>query len=235
MLGPTKRELQREENIKDIKATARRHMAEQGTAAISLRAVARDMDMTAPAIYRYFPSLDDLITALIVDAFNASADVLEAAAAEQPHNDYYGRLKAIFMAYRQWALDHQPEFELIYGNAIPGYHAPEDITVPAARRSFIPVGNVIHEAIQAGQLKLISKYTHMRPTVRRHIAGLIEHEHYPITPEEICLLAHLWSVAHGMIMLEIHGHFSPIVGDSPGYYEDVIGELLQEIGLKPKN
>lgn len=233
MFGPTRRELQREENIKDIKATARRHMAEQGTAAISLRAIARDLDMTAPAIYRYFPSLDDLITALIVDAFNASADALEAAEAEQPRDDYYGRLKAIFMAYRQWAIDNKAEFELIYGNAIPGYHAPGEITIPAARRSYIPVGTAINDAIQAGALKLTSKYTHMRPTVLEFIAKFIAVEQYPITPEEIILLAHLWSTAHGMIMLEIHGHFAPIVGDCQGYYEDTISEILQEVGLSP--
>lgn len=233
MFGPTRRELQRDENIRDIKATARRHMAEQGTAAISLRAIARDLDMTAPAIYRYFPSLDDLITALIVDAFNASADALEAADAEQPRDDYYGRLKAIFMAYRHWALDHQAEFELIYGNAIPGYHAPGEITIPAARRSFIPVGTAINDAVRAGALKLTAKYSQMRPTVREHIIELIAHEQYPIEPEEISLLAHVWSVGHGMIMLEIHGHFSPIVGDSQSYYEDMIGEILKEVGLSP--
>ncbi|MBZ0286445.1 MAG: WHG domain-containing protein, partial [Anaerolineae bacterium] len=119
-----------------IKAIARRHMAEQGTAAVGLRAIARDLDMTAPALYRYFPSLDDLITALIVDAYNANADAMAEADAAQPPTDYLARLLAALNAYRDWALAHPVDFQLIYGNPIPGYHAPAEITIPAARRNF---------------------------------------------------------------------------------------------------
>src|SRR5262245_33076145 len=103
---------------------ARKQMAEHGTAGLALRAIAREMDVTAPAIYRYFPSLDDLITELILENFNALADALEAASNSLPENDYAGRIMAVLMAYRQWALDHPIDFQLIYGNPIPGYVAP---------------------------------------------------------------------------------------------------------------
>ena len=72
----------REELSEAIKATARQQMAAQGTAGLSLRAIARDLGMTAPAIYHYFPRLEDLITALVVDAFNGLADAMETAAAQ---------------------------------------------------------------------------------------------------------------------------------------------------------
>jgi AcrR family transcriptional regulator len=125
------RESQRQDTREEIKAFARQQMAAEGTAALSLRAIARDMEMTAPALYRYFPSREDLITALIVDAFNALADALEAADAAPTQQDYGSRLRAVLMAYRGWALEHPTDFQLIYGNPIPGYSAPRELTVPA--------------------------------------------------------------------------------------------------------
>src|SRR5579871_5392343 len=106
---PTRRERQHDATTAEIKQVARRQMAEQGTAAISLRAIAREMGMTAPAIYRYFASRDDLITALILDAYNAQADAIEHAVDSLPEEDTRGRLRAGLYANRDWALKHPIE------------------------------------------------------------------------------------------------------------------------------
>src|SRR3954469_6706262 len=109
-----------------IKATARRHLAEEGAAALSLRAVARDVGMVSSAVYRYFPSRDDLLTALIVDAYDAVGAALEQADAAHPRADHLGRWLAIAGALRVWALANPQEYALIYGSPIPGYQAPAD-------------------------------------------------------------------------------------------------------------
>src|SRR5947208_2680318 len=108
------RQQQHDLMIEAIKNAARQQMASEGTAAISLRAIARALDVTAPALYRYFTDRDDLITDLIVDAFNALADALVAADAEQARDDYGARLIATLLMYRRWAIEHPTDFKLIY-------------------------------------------------------------------------------------------------------------------------
>ena len=126
-----KRELGRERSatIAQIKAVARQQMAEHGTAGLSLRGIGREMGITAPAIYNYFPRLDDLITALIVDAFTALADAIEAAELAVQSETCGPKILASCLAYREWAITHPVDFQLIYGNPISGYVAPADITV----------------------------------------------------------------------------------------------------------
>src|SRR5512136_1855548 len=108
-----------------IKAIAHKRLNEQGADGLSLRAIARDLSITAPAIYNYFPRLDDLITALLVDTFNALGDALDAAAATASEDDFAGRFLAIGLAYRQWAIEKPQHYNFIFGNPIPGYYAPE--------------------------------------------------------------------------------------------------------------
>src|SRR3954454_14022131 len=99
----TRRERLQEATREEIKAVARKQMAERGAAALSLRAIAGEMGLTAPALYRYFGSRDDLITALIIDAFDALGATLAAMRAAQPPHDYAGQFVAMLAAYRTWA------------------------------------------------------------------------------------------------------------------------------------
>src|SRR5262245_49635169 len=95
---------QRAEHTEAIKATARRHLAEHGAAARSLRAVARDVGMVSSAVYRYFPSRDELLTALIVDAFDAVGEAAEAAdASVRDRGDLLERWVRATTAIRAWA------------------------------------------------------------------------------------------------------------------------------------
>jgi AcrR family transcriptional regulator len=113
---PTARQRARAEITGEIKDEARRQLATTG-AQLSLRAVARELGMVSSALYRYFPSRDDLLTALIIDAYDALATAAQACC----------------HAIRGWALAHPHEYSLIYGSPVPGYHAPQDTTAHAAR------------------------------------------------------------------------------------------------------
>ena len=131
--APTARARARAEITDEIKSVARRQLAEQGSAALSLRAVAREVGMVSSAVYRYFPSRDDLLTVLIVDAYDAVGAAAEQALAARRRGGVVSRWVGVSAAIRTWALAHPHEYALIYGSPVPGYAAPQDTIDPAAR------------------------------------------------------------------------------------------------------
>src|SRR6266487_4929755 len=123
--APTRRARQRAAAIEEIKALARRQLAEQGPGALSLRAIAREMGTAPSALYRYFPSHSDLVTVLCVEAYDSLAAALVAARDAVPAGDHGGRWLAVCHSFRRWSLDHRADFALIFGTPLPGYQAPE--------------------------------------------------------------------------------------------------------------
>ena len=214
-----------------IKEAARGLMAEKGTAGLSLRAIARQLDMTAPALYHYFDSLDDLITALIVDAFTSYAAAIRQsreAAAEQGAT-YSAQIVAAAHAYRRWALENIIDFQLIYGNPIPGYEAPAEVTTPAAQQ----IGQVFMEALvgalQAGEFEFAAPYREIPPEVAAHYR-----EKYGLEgqmAEIFHVMNHAWSAMHGMVVLEVYNHARPVVGDTDAFYEQAIGNHFAALGM----
>jgi AcrR family transcriptional regulator len=109
---PTRRERYRRQTVAEIKATALAQVREGGTEAVSLNAIARSMAMSAPALYRYFDSRDELLAELAVDIHRALAAALETAAAREPSPA--SRIRAVANAYRDWALAHPHAYHLAY-------------------------------------------------------------------------------------------------------------------------
>jgi AcrR family transcriptional regulator len=138
----------RAEMTDEIKAVARRHLATDG-ANLSLRAVARDLGMASSAVYRYFASRDDLLTALIIDAYDSVGAAAEESAATGGHAE---RFLALCHAVRDWALTNPHEWALIYGSPVPGYQAPRD-TVEPAIRVILQIGTIVRDAILAGDVE----------------------------------------------------------------------------------
>src|SRR4051812_32366671 len=118
-MSQTHRERVQQATREEIKETARRQMMEQGAASLSLRAIAAEMGLTAPALYRYYKNRDELVTALIVDSFYALGGALEAAGMTCAPGDYAGQFVAMMAAYRDWALANRADFTLIYGTPLP--------------------------------------------------------------------------------------------------------------------
>ncbi|MBZ0282371.1 MAG: TetR/AcrR family transcriptional regulator [Anaerolineae bacterium] len=214
-----------------IKDTARRLMAEQGTAALSIRGIAKALDISPPALYHYFDSLDDLITALITDAFNAFADALEIARDSQPETDVVGRLQAVLMAYRDWAVTHPVDFQLIYGNPIPGYVAPREITVPTVIRGFAVIVGLIEEVLQQGVI-VPPPYNQIPPETAAALRAIIVRDGYPISELSMYLGIVGWTQLHGIIMLELFHHLGPVVVDVEAYYRAQMVNMLQTFGVK---
>jgi AcrR family transcriptional regulator len=145
------RQRARAELTREITEEARRQLAATGANGLSLRAVARELGMVSSALYRYYPSRDDLLTALIVDAYNAIGEAAETAIAGTIGGAGRARWLAACHAIRAWALDRPHEYALIYGSPVPGYRAPEATIGPAARVPLAFVG-VLAAAIAAGEV-----------------------------------------------------------------------------------
>ena len=107
--------------------------------------------MVSSAIYRYFPSRDDLLTALIIEGYDAIGEAAEKADAAWPPDDHAGRWLAVCRAVRDWALAHPHEYALVYGSPVPGYQAPQQTIAPAARAATV-YGKIISDAYRAGAL-----------------------------------------------------------------------------------
>jgi AcrR family transcriptional regulator len=229
----TRHEGQYQATSQAIKDAARRLMAEHGTAGISIRGIAKEIGLTPPAIYTYFPRLEDLITALIVDGFNAQAAAMSEARDSVSDGDPVAQLEAALMAYRGWALAHPVDFQLIYGNPIPGYVAPREITVPAAVRSFTVVIDAIEMVLRAGRLAPTPPYVHIPAYLAAHLRRMRAQYDYAASEMAIYLAAVGWSQLHGLVMLELFHHLQPVVGNTDQHFRAQVSNMLRTMGLTP--
>lgn len=149
----TRREITREATVREIKQTALERMRHSGSTELRFADIARDMRMSAPGLYRYFDGRDELLTALIADAFTDLAQTVERARDAVPVGDVGARLIAIAQAFRGWALAEPHRFALVFGPPVPGYAAPVDgPTTGANRRAMLALKSIVHEAHAAGVL-----------------------------------------------------------------------------------
>jgi AcrR family transcriptional regulator len=222
----SRRERLREATVEEIKSVARQQMAEQGAAALSLRAIAAQMGMTAPALYGYFKSRDELVTALILDAYYALADTLTETAEGQ--NDQVQAILAKLLRFRTWALENKADFSLIFGTPIPGYHAPAELTLPAARKSAVLLAQALQAVYDTGTRPEIPVEPELAERLQAWQVALGEN----ISPAVAYLSLVGWATLQGMLMLEIYGHLQFILPDhSAALYRTEVSDMLRRLGV----
>jgi AcrR family transcriptional regulator len=225
----TARERVRAELTREITDIARGQLATEGASGLSLRAVAREMGMVSSAIYRYFPSLDDLLTALILDGYNAIGETVENADAARPREDHTGRWLAVCHAVRDWALAHPHEYALLYGSPVPGYHAPTD-TVAAAIRDTIVYGRIVSDAHRAGCLNPPDAYPPSPPSFAEDAARV--REIMPEVPDDVITRALIvWTGLFGWISFELFGQFKNVLLDPDTAFEHSMRYQARFLGL----
>lgn len=201
----------------EIKATARRHLAEAGASSLSLRAVSRELGMASSAVYRYFASRDALLTALIVDAFDAAGEVAEEAIAATADDDVLTRWCALAAAIRGWALAHPHDYALVYGSPVPGYRAPDDTVTPAGRVSGALL-QVVGDGVASGAIDTTSTASVPR-VVHRDLARLRDLA-APGIPDEVLARAMLvWTGLFGHISYELFGHLHRVIEDYDAFFD----------------
>jgi AcrR family transcriptional regulator len=219
----------RDELISEIKQAAGRQLAEQGSAALSLRAVARELGMVSSAVYRYFPSRDELLAALVSDAYDAVGEAAEAAESAVRRRDLLGCWMALARAVRCRACANPQEFALIFGSPVPGYQAPADTNDPATRIPLLLV-KVLTDAAHAGT----SSASENRPMPRavRHDLKALRGRFAPDLPEQQLALALLaWTELIGSISFELFGHLHNVVENYQSYFDYQMRGIGQRLGL----
>ncbi|MEW6404521.1 MAG: TetR/AcrR family transcriptional regulator, partial [Chloroflexota bacterium] len=185
-------------NLQDaIKETAWKQIAEQGASALSLRAIARELKITAPAIYNYFPDRDALVTALIIDAYTSFGDWQLEARDSIAADDLTGRMKAIGLAYRKWAHTYPQRYQLIFGTPIPGYEAPIDKVFPSSARSISALFSVVEGFRAAGKLNVDSF-----PTIKKEYQTYYEMWKMQVGnlhPLSLFAATIIWARVHGIV------------------------------------
>lgn len=148
----TPRERARAQTIADIVRLGREHLAAHGAAALSLRAVARDLGVVSSAVYRYVANRDELLTLLLVDAYNDLGDAVDAAVNAEAEHDFAGRFGALGLAVRGWALREPARYGLLFGSPVPGYQAPASQTEAPGTRVIYSLVGILDAAYRAGEL-----------------------------------------------------------------------------------
>ncbi len=202
----TVRERVRHEVTREILAAARQQLATVGPVALSLRAVARDVGMASSAVYRYFPSRDELLTALIVEAYDDLGATVERAEAAVPRAEHAGRWDAVCRAVRGWGLANPHEFALVYGTPVPGYAAPQR-TVDAATRVPLLLIALVRDVLGAGR-ELPAPVPAGPPPA---YAELLEHMGPQVPADRAVLGLMAWTWLVGRVGFELHGHLVGVV------------------------
>jgi AcrR family transcriptional regulator len=231
----TARERVRAELSREIKEEARRQLAASGAGGLSLRAVARELGMVSSALYRYYPSRDDLLTALIIDAYNALGAAAEDAIAADEASPASGRWTAACHAVRNWALANPHEYALIYGSPVPGYRAPEATIGPAARVPLAFVG-LLRDALARGELRGPGGAAGALPVtgaLAEQADALSAALAQPALPPDVLVRAVIaWTTLFGMVSFELFGQFVGSFEPADALFAHAAEQLAAFVGLR---
>jgi len=236
--GPGLRERRREETLAAIRAAAHRELVEHGAAALSLRAVARDVGMAVSALYRYYAGRDELLTDLVVAGFTAQADAVQHALTSQ--QEPVAAVGAGLWAYRTWSLEHPAEFGLIYGAPVPGYEAPAS-TIPAGARVGDLLAGAVAELHRHGLVDVdgaVVRARRLDRATRAEFARNGRRRGYELPDAVLALLLDGFVRLHGVVVMEVFGQLRPLT-DHPEDYaaclvDGMIGDIVGERGGRPQ-
>jgi AcrR family transcriptional regulator len=218
----------RAELTREILAAAHEELAAGGAAGLSLRAVARRLEMVPSALYRYFPNRDALLTALIVDAYEALGAAADGAAASAGPAAL-DRWLAVAHGVRDWGHRHPHEWALVYGSPVPGYHAPRD-TVAAALMVTRVIVDIFVGAVPAGAPP--PTWLPPAPAGLAEVVQPMEADLFPgRSPEAVAAAVMAWSLLLGMVSLELFGHYLGATTDFERLFDYEMRLVAGVVGL----
>jgi len=223
----------RRATLAEIKALARAQLAEHGPGGLSLRAIARQMRMASSALYRYYASASELITALVLDAYNSLADTLAAARDGAPAADPAAQWWAICHAYRQWALGHRSDFALIFGTPVPGYHAPDETTAAAAGRATAVALTVYAAAVTAGAADPGRTQIPAAIETGELLPALLADAAPGCPPQLAAITLTAYASLLGYLTTEIFGSLPRLVADPARLYAAHVRTVMLGMGFTP--
>lgn len=235
----TPRERARARTVADILRLGREHLALHGAAALSLRAVARDLGVVSSAVYRYVESREELLTLLLVDAYTELGDEVDAAVGAMPEPDFAGRFAALGRAVRDWALREPARYALLFGSPVPGYRAPAERTTGPGTRVVVALMTILDGAFRAGRLSADGRPG--RGVVAGGLAvdlARIRAEFGLAVPEDLMARGILaWTSLFGAVSFEVFGQYGEATFTAPGELFDhhlaVLADLAGLLAADP--
>lgn len=217
--------------MRDIVRIGREHLATDGAAALSLRAVARDLGVVSSAVYRYVESRDELLTLLVVDGYDELGDAVDAAQATVARSDHAGRMRAIGRAVRAWALAEPATYALLFGSPVPGYEAPAERTTEPGTRVIRRLVEVWEDAWVAGALSLPDEAVGPRRLARD--LARIRRELGLTAPDALVARGMLaWAALFGCVSFEVFGQYgADTFTDPKDIFEHHLAALVESVGL----
>lgn len=230
----SRRERLRAATIEEIKTTARRLLVSDGPAGVSLRAIGREMGMTAAALYRYYPSLEALVTALCGDLFDECRTAMEHARDEYPPDELGRRLYAVCRAFRGWSVAHPAEFGLMFGSPLPGLTDTMHDTVSAEHAAGMRFASVFAELFTGVWQRApfpTPADEELPESLRSQLATYVATigADLPLGAAQVFLSC--WIRLYGLVALEVFGHLHFAFSDVEPMFEVELVSVARMLGL----
>lgn len=238
--APSRRDRLRAATTHEIIETARKLLVEQGPEAISLRAIAREMGMTAPALYRYFGSHEELLRHVVANIFTEIADhvrtaigaVAETVGPQLTEEEVMAiKMMAGCRQFRAWALEHVPEFSMLFGSPVPGLDpVVDDPTVRCGRefgRVFLDLFTELYRRRPFG----IPADSDIQPSLRRQLERYRESMGSQLPLGALQTFLRCWVLLYGTVSLEVFGHMEFALDDASPMFELMLSDLGPLVGL----
>ena len=235
-LPVSRRDRVRAETVQEIKDAARKVLVEQGVDGLALRAVARELGMTAPAIYRYFSSREDLIEHVVVDLYDELCDVMETARDATVPARPAPQLLAASRAFRSWATTHHAEFGLLFGSAgedvpVPEAHGVPESPVQQAGARFGGICAALLAQIYLEHPFPIPADDEIHPLLQEQLRTWCEKLPVPLPLGVTYVFLHCWIRLYGMVCMEIFGHLRFALDDAQPMFEAELRSLGERLGV----
>ena len=201
------RQLRRDDVTAQILRIGRAHLAEHGAAALSLRAITRELGMVSSAVYRYISSRDELLTLLVVDGYTDLADAVAAAVAHSVEQAWSARILTAANAVRDWALSEPARYALLYGSPVPGYAAPAEQTTEPGTRVMRTLLTLVEEGVAVGDIVNAAAAVPLHSGLRADLATVAGELDLDVDPAVLARAVMLWSVLIGAVSLEVFGQY----------------------------
>ncbi|UOE22005.1 TetR/AcrR family transcriptional regulator [Thermobifida halotolerans] len=226
----------REATFAEIKAIARRHLVDHGPEGVSLRAIAREMGMTAPALYRYFSSLNDLLLSLQADLFAELSAHITDASAQVPDDDVDGRVLTSLRAFRSWARTNRAEFALLFGPRGPHHlSGPHEGVALREGQRFAATFLTLFDRLLAEDRVPLPDSASFSPELRRQLDLFAECAGFGgenATEGALRVLTACWVRLYGLVCMEVFQNMAFAVDDMEPLFEAELRDLLTSIGVR---
>jgi AcrR family transcriptional regulator len=240
----SRRDRLRAATVQEIKETARRLLVSQGPGAVTLRAIAREMGMTAPGLYRYFSSHEELIKHVIADIFSELADDLDAAVAaagaaaagKEVVAGLTGKMVAACQEFRRWSLAHKEEYSLLFGSPLPGLSDEPDEIIDECGTRFAGVFFALFLELWQRNPFPVPAPEELDPALRRQLELYLDAimAGFPsarLPAGAMLTFLRCWTRLYGAVTLEVFGHLRFALDDPAPMFEYTLSEMAAALGL----